>query len=210
MNVDTVNSLFPTQAKSAITSTGKSISGAFSLQISLEMEKAETPAKETTVEDVKKEFWDYLNSLDKTLGGTINVLVSDSAWEKMAADPEYKQKMMDLCKRDLCAPGWNRMPNPAGTVIQINAGGGEEYIARSQPGEFAKENGSANTGGKGFWERRADKNKEANEQAVERALGKRQQEKTELMRFLQEYATPSTTTSGDDISFNGYSWSGQV
>ncbi len=203
MNIDSISSSLLTKAQAAAASADKSTSGSFSLEMSLVVEKTETTPKETTVEDVKKEFWDYLNSLDITQSGSICVLVSDSAWERMTTDPEYKQKMMDLCKRDLCDPAWNRIPNPAGTVIRITTGGSEDYIA-SSVGGLADKSG-AKSDGKGFWERRAERNKEAHILSAERAQQRREQERAGLMRYLSAnistggLASTSSPSGGESI-----------
>lgn len=69
------------------------------VDIDVEIEISETegidPTKPQTVDDVKKEFYDYLDSLSISPGLSqtpLSVNVTEKAFEKMLADPEYKQK----------------------------------------------------------------------------------------------------------------------
>ena len=140
----------------------------------------EEPAR-LTVEDVKKEFYDYLDALTLSPGLSstpICVNITDAAFEKMLVDPEYKQRMMELCARDLCDPDWVKLP-PTGINITIDADCDEEYLATS----WNHPEGAKNVNPEGFWTRRAKKNK-----ADRNAQEQRTQEKREMMAFLQERA----------------------
>lgn len=152
-----------------------------SVEFSVDIAVESVEPKQQTVEDVKKEFAAFLDSLQITQRGTsISVCVTDSAWEKMVADPEYKQQMMDLCKRDLCDPAWGtKVPSPAVTTIRIDADVEEEYIASGYGSAVANKADTSNT----FWENRTKKNKQYLEEMTERALEKRQ-----MLEYIQEKA----------------------
>lgn len=88
------------------------------------------------------------------------------------------QKMMDLCKRDLCDPAWASSPAmPAAVTVRIDADAEEEYLASSYGSAVTH---MADTGNS-FWSNRSEKNKTA-----QKDLDKKAQEKKELMAFLQE------------------------
>lgn len=148
----------------------------------LEIEVTATEeVREPTVADVKKEFYDYLDSLPLSPGlsnTSISVNITEAAFERMLGDPEYKQRMKDLCARDLCDPDWVKLP-PAATVIAIDTDCEEEYLGSAYSSE--QHRGMANSDG--FWTRRA-KTKKAERKDEE----KRAREKRELMEFLQERA----------------------
>ncbi len=162
----------------ASTVTGNN-SSATAVEFSMDIAVEEIEPAAPTVEDVKKEFAAFLNSLQITqIGTSISVSVSDSAWEKMAADPEYKQKMMDLCKRDLCDPAWGtKVPSPAVTTIRIDADAEEEYLASGYGSAVAHMADTSDS----FWTRRDKRHKESLEAMEEAAL-----ERREMMKFLQE------------------------
>ena len=129
-----------------------------------------------TIDDVKKEFYDYLDSLPISPGlgnSPISVNITDAAFEKMLADPEYKQKMKDLCKRDMCDPAWSKLP-PSGMQITIDADCPEEYLATS----WNAPDGGRNVDRNGFWTKGAKDKKAA----------RKAQEKREMLEFLQEKA----------------------
>ncbi|MCC8109643.1 MAG: hypothetical protein LIQ30_11505 [Planctomycetes bacterium] len=160
--------------------------------VEISVEEVQTAAP--TIEDVKMEFAAFLDSLQITQRGTaITVSVSDSAWEKMAADPEYKQKMMDLCKRDLCDPAWGvSVPSPAVTTIRIDADAEEEYLASGYGSAVA---GMANTSNS-FWTRRSERHQAALEDMQKLAL-----ERREMMDFIQQRVDQRKMRAGD--SFTG-------
>lgn len=191
MNI-TANSLFGSsqlamQANMARTNATQNKDFEFSLDvdIGIEVEVSETEGidadKPQTLDDVKKEFYDYLDSLSLSPGLSktpISVNVTEKAFEKMLADPEYKQKMKDLCARDLCDPNWSTLP-PSGINITIDADCSEEYIATS----WSSSNGAKNVNSDGFWTRRTKKNESARKD-----MDRKAQEKREMMNFLQERA----------------------
>lgn len=160
---------------------GKTQTGTARVEFSAEITVETVEPAATTVEDVKKEFAAFLDSLNITQKGTaISVSVSDSAWEKMAADPEYKQKMMDLCKRDLCDPAWEtKVPSPAVSTIRIDADAEEEYLASGYGSAVTHMADTSNS----FWTRRSERNKAALEEIAERA-----QERRDMLELIQERA----------------------
>ncbi len=91
----------------------------------------------------------------------------------MLVDPEFKQKMKDLCVRDLCDPAWVKLP-PTGINITIDPNSEEEYLASS----WNSADGAKNVNANGFWTRRT-KNRKAEEKA---------KEKKEIMELLRERA----------------------
>ncbi|MCD8352563.1 MAG: hypothetical protein LUC93_18325 [Planctomycetaceae bacterium] len=177
--VSTYNFLQNYTQSSGAAGRNSSASSAAGVEFSLDISVEEVEPAAPTVEDVKKEFADFLSSLQITQRGTsISVSVSDSAWEKMAADPEYKQKMMDLCKRDLCDPAWGTtVPAPALTTIRIDADAEEEYLASGYGSAVADKADTSDS----WWTRRSERHKTALEEAQELALGRR-----EMMDFLQQ------------------------
>lgn len=165
------------QAKSA-TGTDK-IGADFSVSVT-SVTATEEPA-ERSVDDVKKEFSDYLDSLQISPGlsnAAISVNISEAAFEKMLADPGYMRKMEDLCKRDLCDPAWGNPITPSAIVVTIDADVPEEYLGTSYNHPDLR--GKANSDG--FWTRRTDKKTEKKERE-ERARDKRA-----MLEFLQERA----------------------
>lgn len=178
------------QIASGKTDKASTTDGEFSLDVTAVEVVAETNEPQT-VEDVKKEFYDYLDSLSLSPGLSttpIAVNITEAAFEKMLADPEYKQKMKDLCARDLCDPAWGTtmLPSgqpliPASIVVNIDADVEEEYVATSY--NHPNDRDMADKGDS-FWSRRTKKDKKAEKKADE----KRAQEKREMLEFLQERA----------------------
>ncbi len=177
--------------KSSAATAETTASVEFSVDITVEDVTPVAP----TVEDVKKEFAAFLDSLEITQRGTaISVSVSDSAWEKMAADPEYKQKMMDLCKRDLCDPNWDvTVPSPAVTNIRIDADAEEEYLASGYGSAYADKAKTANTGNS-FWTRRSERH-----QAALEDMQKQANERREMMQLLQNRVDQRQQLAGTGI-----------
>lgn len=160
-------------------------SGNFAEELEISVEVSATVAVEEpdaqTVDDVKKEFYDYLDSLPIGPGlsrTALSVNITDAAFEKMLADPEYKQRMKDLCARDLCDPAWSKI-SPSAMNINIDADCEEEYLSTSwnHPDMGHKANSD------GFWTRRTKNN-----QSARKVQEKRAQEKREMLQFLQEKA----------------------
>ncbi len=143
-----------------------------------------------TIEDVKREFYAFLDSLQvsRGLSGTaISVNVTEAAFAKMLADPEYKQRMMDLCKRDLCDPAWNRMGAmgiaPGDMVVTIDADVENEYRATTYGSAYKGKADEAANAEDGFWTRRTRRGKAAREESERLA-----QERKEMLAFLQTRA----------------------
>lgn len=181
MNMMIENSMYRStlslQTTSATTSNGSAF--AATMEMVLEVAATETPASQT-VDDVKKEFYAYLDSLPISPGlarTPLSVNITEAAFEKMLADPEYKQKMKDLCARDLCDPAWSKMP-PSAINVTIDADCEEEYLATS----YNSPDGGKNANPDGFWTRRT-KSKED-----QKILDKKAQEKREMLELLQEKA----------------------
>jgi len=176
---------------------GSTANADFSVNVT-EVEVVEKTGEPQTVEDVKKEFYDYLDSLSVSPGLSttpISVNITEAAFEKMLADPEYKQKMKDLCARDLCDPAWGspyplsgKPMIPSAMVVTIDADVDEEYLATSY--NHPQDSGKAD--GDNFWSRRTKKDKKAAKKADE----KRAQEKREMLEFLQGRADERKRTAG--------------
>lgn len=150
-------------------------------EIKVEVSEVQTADSPRTIDDVKREFYEYLDSLPISPGLSrtpISVNVTEAAFEKMLADPEYEQKMKDLCKRDLCDPAWSKL-SPTGIAVTIDADCEEEYLATS----WSSPDGHKNVDEDGFWTRRAKKRKAARE-VEEKAA----QERSGMLQFLQERA----------------------
>lgn len=183
MSLSVGNSYFTSQTymQSILAKADKGSSFEAEIKVAVSTVTATEDPAPQTIDDVKKEFYDYLDSLaiSPSLARTpLSVNIPDAAFEKMLADPEYKQKMKDLCARDLCDPAWTKMP-PSGINITIDADCEEEYLATS----YNSPDGAKNVNEDGFWTRRAKKKKEEQEILEEKA-----QEKREMMAFLQERA----------------------
>lgn len=149
--------------------------------------EAESPR---TLDDVKRDFYDYLSSLPISpgLSGTsIVVNVTESAFEKMLADPDYEQKMKDLCKRDLCDPQWTKMAAmglaPAASVITIDADADEEYLASSMGSAVAASRGDRDSANS-FWTNRSKRHREMLEILQEKSHQRRLATDDALARFV--------------------------
>lgn len=181
-----------------------------SVEVSVTIEETtstETASQPQTIDDVKKEFYSYLDSLAISPGlsnTSISVNITEAAFEKMLVDPEYKQRMKDLCARDLCDPAWTRMAgmglSPSASVITIDADCEEEYLASAynSPSHRSKADGDS------FWSRRTKKNKEAREDSEKQAA-----ERKEMLEFLQGRAAERKVQtdaffSGNFTSFTSY------
>ncbi len=162
----------------------------------------ETNTEPQTVEDVKREFSAYLDSLPVSPGlsrTAISVNVTEAAFEKMLADPDYKQKMKDLCKRDLCDPAWNRMGGiaPSDMVLKIDADVENEYIGSSYGSAYRGVADRAAGDGDGFWSRRTKRSRAARQEEKKHA-----DERQDFLAFLQEQAYRKKT--GLDAASSGF------
>ena len=152
--------------------------------------------RERTVDDVKKEFYDYLGSLNITspgLDGTaVDVTISDKAFEKMLNDPKYEQKMKDLCARDLCDPAWNSMPFGI-QKLHVTIDDSGEYTCTSYNEGY--QGSGLNDDPDAFWSRRSAKKKENDEIASEAA-----QKRKEMLDFLLERADARKRSNRDGVT----------
>lgn len=191
MNIDTSLTLAYTQllSRSAAGAGGQTAAAGLdfsAFMVDIAVSAAGTTGQPQTVEDVKQEFYSYLDSLALSSGlasTPIRVDITDAAFEKMLVNPEYKQRMKDLCARDLCDPGWNKAAamgrTPSAMVITIDADCEEEYLATSyhHPDYRSKADGD------GFWNRRAQKS-----DSDRKAQEKRRLEKEAMQELLGELA----------------------
>lgn len=177
--------------QAALAKGGKTVTGQFEIKVEVsETQAADSPR---TIDDVKREFYEYLDSLPISSGLSrtpVSVNITEAAFEKMLANPEYEQKMKDLCKRDLCDPAWSKLP-PTGIAITIDADCEEEYLATS----WNSPDGHKNVDEDGFWTRRAKKRKAAREMEEKAA-----QERSEMLQFLQERADARKRLSRGDVA----------
>ena len=86
------------------------------------------------LENFKKEIWKEIDSM--SWGSNISVQITDSAFEKMMVDKEFKNKMMNIIRED--ARGSNMMCG--GTLINIDENG---YKGYSYMQDHTKEAGRA-------------------------------------------------------------------
>lgn len=144
--------------------------------------------KERTLEDVKKEFYDFLDSLQTSAGLSktpINVTVSDAAFERMLDDPEYMQRMKDLCRRDLCDPAWNT-GSITPTYLHVNITDntdnefGSEYVCHSYNYDRGP-NYEAETANS-FWSKNTGKNDES------KKIREKRREEKEMLELLLDRA----------------------
>lgn len=154
----------------------------------METVTATDAVKERSLEDVKKEFYDFVDALPKSKGlngAFINVTVSEEAFERMRDEPDFMQRMMDLCERDLCDPAWDTAPVPVSYIhVKItdntNNDCGSEYIASSYSqgcgSNFKSESDNS------FWNNKS----KANDQA--KKLREKRQEEKDMLEFLIEQA----------------------
>ncbi len=153
---------------------------AYSASVNVTTVTATTGDTPHTIDDVKKEFYDHLDSLQLASGlskTAIGVNVSEAAFEKMLKDPDYMQRMKDLCARDLCDQNWTKLP-PTGMQITIDADVPEEYLASSwnAPGVGTVDESS-------FWNKKSTDKKTEEKRQAETA-----QEKREMLEFLEKRA----------------------
>lgn len=73
------------------------------------------------LKNFKKEIWSEIDSM--SWGSSISVSITDDAFEKMMVDKEFKNKMMNLIRKDAC--GSNTMCG--GTIIRIDGNGYSGY-----------------------------------------------------------------------------------
>ncbi len=120
------------------------------------------------LENFKKEIWKEIDSM--SWGSNISVQITDSAFEKMMVDKDFKNKMMNIIRED--ARGSNMMCG--GTLINIDENG---YKGYSYMQDHAKEAGKAfETHSKdkdSFYSKKCKKN-ELNELWEKERLKKRQ------------------------------------
>ena len=90
--------------------------------------------EEEKLEAFKKEIWKEIDSM--SWGSNISVQITNSAFEKMMVDKEFKNKMMNIIRED--AHGSNMMCG--GTLINIDENG---YKGYSYMQDHTKEAGSA-------------------------------------------------------------------
>lgn len=86
------------------------------------------------MENFKKEIWKEIDSM--SWGSNISVQITNSAFEKMMVDKEFKNKMMNIIRED--AHGSNMMCG--GTLINIDENGYKGYYYMQ---DHTKEAGSA-------------------------------------------------------------------
>lgn len=126
------------------------------------------------MEQFKREFWEEVASIPKT--STIDNLainITKEGWERMKADPEYREKMMDLIRRDTTGAFIFQVD----CVITIGATE-EEYRASSWSSERNDFWGKTNKDS--YVERRKKKNKQLQE------MYEKQRRKRQLERKIQE------------------------
>ena len=178
------------------------------IDVDITVTKSRVNTEPQTIEDVKREFHAFLDSLQlsRGLSGTaISVNVTEAAFAKMLVDPEYKQRMMDLCERDLCDPAWNKMGAmgiaPSDMVVTIDADVENEYRASSYGSAYKGKADEAANAGDSFWTRRAKRGKAAREESERLAL-----ERKEMLAFLQTRALQKK--AGVSSSFAGFASTG--
>ncbi len=88
------------------------------------------------LENFKKEIWKEIDSM--SWGSNISVQITDSAFEKMMVDKEFKNKMMNIIRED--ARGSNMMCG--GTLINIDENG-YRFIWRKPDGSLQPARGQA-------------------------------------------------------------------
>ncbi|MCC8179636.1 MAG: hypothetical protein LIP23_01800 [Planctomycetes bacterium] len=165
MNIS--SSLYSIQ--SGMWSTGRSaFSTATSAARTADASPAESVENATTeqstadkVEQVKKDFYQYLNNLPTSAGlysTSLSVTITDAAFARMAEDPDFMQQMKDLCARDLCDPAWSRLP-PHAMHITIDDKGDEDGYSASSWGSMVQDPTGADE--ESYWEKRSKRREEA-------------------------------------------------
>lgn len=133
--------------------------------------------REMSMEQFQLEFWDEVarNSKNHNISHLM-INVTKEGWERMKADPEYREKMMRLLRRDMTGPFCRKVY----CVITIG-GTEEEYRAESWSTETDREEVEDE------WERRRQRRKYF-QRRYEKQLEKRRLEKKRLERKrLEEY-----------------------
>lgn len=207
MNNASISSTYAQLAARMATSrqSAKSEADAFSIDVSIDVTVVdEVQDKPRTIDDVKKEFYDFLNSLQVApglAGANPSVSVTEGAFQRMLDEPEFMQQMKDLCVRDLCDPAWNSMPagaRPTGshTTITDGSNGQEPYLASSWGSAYDDKMKGAKSNS--FWSHRSDKKKQADKAAQEKS-----RERKEMLEMLQERAAVRKqaleTRYGEDV-----------
>ncbi|WP_289834791.1 hypothetical protein [uncultured Phocaeicola sp.] len=160
MGVDSILGNFSVQTQNVKRSTS-GVAGTNQAQQISETEKLEI---------FKKEIWKEIDSM--SWGSNISVQITDSAFEKMMVDKEFKNKMMNIIRED--ARGSNMMCG--GTLIQIDENG---YKGYSYMQDHAKEAGrafDAHSKDKDSFYAKKCKKDELNELWEKERLKKRQQQ----------------------------------
>ncbi len=142
------------------------------------------------LEKFKSDFYNQLANLPLSPGLTkakVTVQITDAAFEKMMADPEFKDEMLALCKRDLCDPAWSKLP-PDYQAITIDEKNG--YLARSGASGTEKP-----ASGKEFWQ---------NDPANKKKTKRKDEQQDKLMEYLEQRALDRKTAAEQIKSENWY------
>lgn len=126
------------------------------------------------MEQFKREFWEEVASIPKTSTmDNLAINITREGWERMKADPEYREKMMNLIRRDTTGA----FIFPVDCVITIGATD-EEYRASS----WSSERGDfwSRTNKDSYIERRKKRKKQLQE------IYEKQRNKRQLEKKLQE------------------------
>ena len=136
-----------------------------------EMEAADTRiTEEQKMAQFKKEFWAEVASIPKT--PTIDNLVinvTEEGWKRMQEEPEYREKMMALIRRDTMGHFCRQVDS----VITIG-GTAEEYLAHSQGSLYSNFNRHMN---ENSYRERKEKRKRYMQEIFEKMREKRLFEK---------------------------------
>lgn len=125
-------------------------SASFEVKSTANTDKA---ADEDALIAFKKDFYQDLEQIkmhSTVKNAAINI--SDKAFVKMQADPQYREKVLSLLQRDLCA---SYAPRPASVILTVGEtleqyrgdawpiGGDSDFFGRSQSSFYKKSNNDA-------------------------------------------------------------------
>ncbi len=176
-------------ATSANAATDTSLAASFeaALEIAVGGVTVTTTPPERTVEDVKREFYDFVESLPihPMLYNTPRSLsVSEGAFERMLNEPEFMEDMKDTYQRAMNDPNWSALPlPPAGihTTITDGSDGEDPYHGKSWGSAWSTTYDTLSEGS--FWSSGT-----RNDTAAKEAQEKRVREKRELNEIMDALA----------------------
>lgn len=146
-----------------------------------ETEKTEKMTREEELEIFKKEFYEELTKINnhRTVSN-MAINISEDAFKKMKEDPKYKEKVLNLIKRD-----WGDSYDPRNCSVLITVGSSlSDYRADSWPVGYDSEFGIRSRDS--FYKKTNESKKDKQNELLEEYLQKRQEAKRIGKKLLNE------------------------